>query len=144
MQDCVVEGRIASAARNRATNADVRELGAALGVDYPKLAEDLTIFASKKSVKLPADLEASHQKVIDSLSSVSVEEFDAAYVAQAINDQTRFLAMIQPILVTTNDADLKALLLTTATRISDHLARAKEIQKKYAGVSLDAKATVPK
>src|SRR5258708_22520051 len=70
MQDCVVEGRVASAARNRATKSDVRELGSTLGTDYPKLAEDLSLFAVKKGVALPADLEASHQKLIDALSTV--------------------------------------------------------------------------
>jgi putative membrane protein len=144
MQDCVVEGRVASAARNRATKPDVRELGSVLGIDYPKLAEDLSLFAVQKGIKLPADLEASHQKLIDALSSVSVDEFDSAYLALVIDNQTRYVAQIEPILKTANDADLKAILAKTLAHVSDHLAQAKAVQKKYAGVSVDAKAAVAK
>jgi putative membrane protein len=144
MQDCVVEGRVANAARNRATKPDVRELGASLGTDYPKLAEDLSLFAVQKGIKLPADLEASHQKLIDALSSVSVDEFDSAYLALVIDNHVRYVAQIEPILRTANDADLKAILAKTLTHVTEHLAQAKAVQKKYAGVSVDAKAAVPK
>jgi len=144
MQDCVVEGRVASAARNRATKSDVRELGSTLGTDYPKLAEDLSLFAVKKGVALPADLEASHQKLIDALSTVSVDEFDSAYLALVIENHTRYVAQIEPILTTTSDADLKAILAKTLAHVSEHLAQAKAVQQKYAGVSVDARAAVPK
>ncbi len=144
MQACVVEGKVASAARNRATKSEVRELGATLGGDYPKLAEDLSIFAVKKGIVLPADLQAAHQKDVDALSSASVDEFDSAYLALVIDNQSRYIAQIRPMMTTTNDPDLKAILDKTLARVSEHLAQAQAVQQKYAGVSIDAKAAVPK
>jgi predicted outer membrane protein len=144
MQQFVVEAKAASAARNRGSKSEIRDLGVALGNDYPKMAEDLSIFAAKKSIVLSADLEASHQRVVDALSSVSVDEFDSAYLALAVDDQTRFLVQIQPILNASNDPELRLLLSKIATRISDNLARTKAVQNKFAGVSINADASVPK
>ena len=51
MQACVVEGKLANAARNRATTPEVRELGTSLGADYPKLAE----ICRREGLKLLSD-----------------------------------------------------------------------------------------
>ncbi len=144
MQACVVEGKLANAARNRATTPEVRELGTSLGADYPKLAVDLSLFAAKKGIVLPADLEATHQNEVDALSSTSVDEFDSAYLALVIDNQTRYAAQIRPMLGTTNDPELKVVLEKTLAKVSEHLAQAQAVQQKYAGVSLDAKAAIPK
>jgi hypothetical protein len=79
-------------------------------------------------------LEASHQKDIDALSSASVDELDSAYLALTIDNQTRYLAQINPMLSTTNDPDLKLVLEKTLARVSAHLAQAQAVQLKYAGV----------
>ena len=144
MQACVVEGKLANAARNRATTPEVRELGTSLGADYPKLAVDLSLFAAKKGIVLPADLEATHQNDVDALSSTSVDEFDSAYLALVIDNQTRYAAQIRPMLGTTNDPELKVVLEKTLAKVSEHLAQAQAVQQKYAGVSIDAKAAIPK
>ena len=135
MQDCIVEGRVATAARNRASRADVRDLGVMLEADYPLLAEELLLFAAKKSVSLPADLEATHLRSLDAISTVSVDKFDSAYLVLTIKNQARYVAQIEPVLANTNDLELKAILAKAHARVSEHLAQARSVQRKYASAN---------
>ena len=131
MQDCVVEERVATAACNQATKSAVRDLGVMLGADYRKWAEELSLFAAKKSVALPDRLESSHLKSLVAISRVSVGDFDSAYLFLTIQNQARYMAQIEPVLANTNDLELKAILSKAHACVSEHLAQARSVQRVY-------------
>src|SRR5262249_235370 len=98
----------AQAARNRATKPAVRDLGVQVSPGLHQVQQDVTTLAIRKDVILSNPLEAPNQRLVDALSSASLDEFDSKYVETLLQFLPSLLARCEAIVATTGDADLKA------------------------------------
>lgn len=117
-------------AADMGASQDVKDFGSKMVEDHGKANEELKSLASAKSLDIPSQLDATHQKMVDDLKSKTGKEFDAAYMA----DMTKAHKMDDALFVkegkSGTDPDLKAFATKTDVVIKQHIAMLKDDKMK--------------
>jgi putative membrane protein len=128
-QDGETEVRLGGIAKERGTTADVKSFGAMMAGDHAKANAELKALCAKRGVQLPANLDADHQKVVDSLAKKTGTDFDSAYTLEMVKAHKNAVALFEGEAKSTTDADLKAFVETTLPVLKHHLEMAEALGK---------------
>jgi putative membrane protein len=121
----VALGKMAAA---KGTDQQVKDFGNMMVMDHGKANAELKGIAQAKNIVLPAGLDAEHQAKSDSLSKLTGQDFDRAYVNAMIEGHKKTLALMQSEASNGKDAELKAFAAKTAPVVQTHLDHILKIQ----------------
>jgi putative membrane protein len=123
----IIEIALGKMAAVKGKGTEVKNFGLFMDIDYNRTHGELKKIASSKRIKLPAYLDAEHQKVRDDLSKLNGQEFDEAYVKAMLKLHTKDLKLMQSEIVNGSDPELKAFAAKTAAMVQKHLAMIKQL-----------------
>jgi putative membrane protein len=83
-------------------NTAVKEFAYRLIHDYEKMNADLAAIAQKLGISLPAELDAQHAAVFESLRATPAQSFDVKYLTQVMEDQENSASLLQSNLLNSN------------------------------------------
>ena len=128
-QGGLMEVRLGEVASQKASAAEVKELGAMMVKDHSKANDELKDLAGKKGVTLPAELDSKHQGTVDRLSKLSGEEFDKAYVNEMITAHKKDVSEFEKASKSAADADVKGWAGKTLPTLQAHLQHVQGMKK---------------
>ena len=131
----LAEVELGNLAKEKASNADVKQFGDRMVTDHSKANDELKQWAQQKNVTLPTELDARTKATRDRLSKLSGEAFDKAYMAAMVTDHQKDVAAFQRESKMAKDADLKTWAGKTLPTLEDHLKLARETRSKVAGAT---------
>ncbi len=124
----MMEVDLGNLAKEKATNAKVKEFAAMMVKDHTKANDELKALASKKNVTLPATMEDKHREHINDLRDKSGAEFDKDYMEMMVKDHKDDIDKFEDIAKNSDDADLKAFANKTLPVLRKHHEQAKQIE----------------
>src|SRR5579872_1097149 len=104
----IAEVKLGELAKDHASNAAVKQFGQRMVDDHSKANDELKSIAGRKSITLPADMDAKDQATYDRLSKLNGAAFDRAYMADMVKDHRADIAEFRRESEHGADADLKA------------------------------------
>lgn len=113
---------------SKTQNAQVKAFAKMMIMDHGKANDELLLIAKKNNINLPSAPDADHKSVADSLSKLSGDDFDKAYVAAMVDGHHKTLALMNKEAQTGKDPDLKAFASRTAPVVQKHLDKINAIQ----------------
>jgi putative membrane protein len=125
-------GRLAT---EKASKDDVKKFGQRMVDDHSKANDELKSIVEKKSIQLPADLDAKHKAARDRLSKLSGDGFDRAYMQEMVAGHQKVAAMLKSESTSGKDLELKAWAAKTLPTVEDHLKQAREIARGVVGTT---------
>ena len=128
-------GRLAA---GKASSAQVKEFGQRMVTDHSKANDELKQIASQKGITLPKAVDAAEEKKMDSMSKLSGEAFDRAYMADMVADHKKDVAEFKKEASSGKDSDVKSFASKTLPTLQDHLKMAQHVHSKVAGKSAGA------
>lgn len=126
----MAEVELGKVAVSKAQNAEVKQFAQQMVADHTKANNELKQVAEKKSVVLPADLDAMHKSMKDKLTNLSGAEFDKEYMRGQVEDHEKMVALFESQASGGTDAEAKALATKTLPNLKMHLDMARKIQAK--------------
>jgi putative membrane protein len=107
----------------------VKQFGQQMVDAHSKTTEELTSIVKNKNIKvdLPPKLDATHQKLIDDLSSVSAQDFDKTYADQQAAAHKKAVDLFKKYASKGDDPDVKQFAEKTLPTIEHHLEEAKKL-----------------
>ncbi len=84
-QDGMAEVKLATMAKDKAQNADVKKFAQKMIEDHTKANAELKELANKKNIALPADVNEDQKEMADELAKLSGKEFDEKYVEMMVD-----------------------------------------------------------
>ncbi len=126
-QGGMLEVRLGEVAAKKASQAKIKQFGAMMVNDHEKANQELQAIAAKNGFKLPADLDATNKKKVESLSKLSGAEFDQAYVGEMVKDHQKVAAEFEKAAKTAQNPELKSFAANTLPVIKAHLKQIKAI-----------------
>jgi len=124
----LAEVDLGNLAKDKASNADVKQFGERMVTDHSKVNDELKDWAQKKNVTLPGDLDTKHKALHERLSKLEGPAFDKAYMDEMVTDHVKDVAAFKK--HATKDQELKAFVAKTLPTLEEHLKQAKEVQAK--------------
>lgn len=124
----MAEVALGKMAADKGMNAKVKDFGNMMVTDHGKANDELKSIAKSKNIQLPADLDAKHQQLSNSLGKLSGKAFDTAYVNAMVDGHKQTLDLLQTEAANGMDADLRAFAAKTAPVVQMHLAKIQQIQ----------------
>ncbi len=116
----MAEVELSKLAGTKAQNAEVKKFAQTMVTDHTKANDELKALAAKKSVTLPADLDAAHKATMDKLKGLSGAEFDKAYVDAMVNDHNSAVDLFKKEAGDGSDSDLKSFAAKTLPTLEGH------------------------
>jgi putative membrane protein len=124
----LAEVDLGNLAKDKASNADVKQFGERMVTDHSKINDELKQWAQKKNVTLPGDLDTKHKALHERLSKLEGPAFDKAYIDEMVTDHVKDVAAFKKHAM--KDEDLKAFVARNLPTLEDHLKQAKDVQAK--------------
>ena len=141
----MAEVELGTLAKEKASNADVKQFADRMVTDHGKANDELKQWAQQKSVTLPTDLDAKHKATKERLSKLSGDAFDKAYMRDMVADHVKDVSAFKRESTAAKDPDLKAWAGKTLPTLQDHLKMARETNTKVNGAATTKKpAPAPK
>jgi putative membrane protein len=110
-------------AAQKASSAEVKQMGQHIADDHTKAGQKLEGIAQMKGVRdLPTQLDAKHQRKIDSLNKLSGPDFDRQYSKMMVADHKEDIKKFQKEAESGSDPDLKQFAADTLPKLKQHLA----------------------
>ena len=127
---CALEIQTAKLALAKSTNAEVKAFAEQLVKDHTAIAKTLADWATKKNVVLKDDDPALKIKLDrhKSIEAMTGAEFDRAFVAAIMTDQTDAIALVNNERRNTKDADLVAFAGQTWSTLIAHMNVARPLR----------------
>lgn len=126
VEGSLMEVKLGNLAKDKATNAKVKEFANMMVTDHAKTRDELKAMASKKGWAVPADLSAEKQMKYDELAAKSGAEFDKAYANFMVEDHKKDIDEHTKAANNAVDADLKVYASKTVPTLQHHLKMAQE------------------
>lgn len=118
----VNEVAAATIAVQKATSPEVKSFAQKMVDDHTKGLQEVKQVAQAKNVTLPSEPDAKHKKMADKLNSLSGEEFDKAYIANAgVKDHKVAHKLVTDAQQKAKDPDVKALAAKLQPVIDQHM-----------------------
>jgi putative membrane protein len=125
----LAEIRLSELARQKSGNAEVREFAARMIADHRNANAQLQAIARRKGLKLPAQLDAVHEEMLQELQSKQGPAFDAAYLAAMKKDHVTTIGLLQVANGPTfEDPELKVFASTTLPVVEQHHKQAEALE----------------
>lgn len=122
--------RLSELAQEKTSSASVRRLAKVLGDFYRKSNHELAQIARSKGVDLPSDPGPVRQRTISGLESIQGNDFDRAFVQNAIANDSRDLAAFESATHQLNNAELAAFAQKSLRALRVHLWMAQWVSKR--------------
>ena len=129
-QDGMAEVKLATMAKDKAQNADVKKFAQKMIEDHTKANAELKELANKKNIALPADVNENQKEMADELAKLSGKEFDEKYVEMMVAAHEKSVDLFQSEADDGKNADAKAFAAKTLPTLKEHLSMIKEIDEK--------------
>jgi putative membrane protein len=114
-------------ATEKASNPDVKQIGAQMIEDHQKASQEVQQLASKEGVRLPIQLSEKHKKKQQELSKLSGEEFDRAYIQYMVQDHKKEVKKFEQNAQQIKDQDVKRWASSAVPVLKEHLQQAQTI-----------------
>lgn len=131
----LAEVELGNLAKDKAQSDQVKQFAQRMVDDHSKANDQLKSLAQQKNITLPTSLPAKEQKLKDSLSKLSGEQFDHEYMEHMVADHKKDVAEFKRASTTLKDNDLKQFASTTLPTLQDHLKQAQQIAPKESASS---------
>ncbi len=131
-QSGLMEVAAAKLAVSASRNAAVKEFAYRIIYDCEKMNADLAEAARKSGVDVPAELDATHAGILQSLKDASPQEFDAKYLAQTMLDHAQTAELLRSNLLNP-DFELAVFSSYNFPRLLGHKHLAEELQAALTG-----------
>ncbi len=139
-QISMAEVALGKLAQKNAQSAGVNALGVRLERDHARIGKILATVAREKGVTVPVSLEGGGGSAMESLSAKTGAEFDAAYTAQMVSDQTKAVALFTAA-AESGDADLSQLAKMVLPTLREDARLAGSFEKLNPGANVPAVAS---
>ena len=100
---------------------DVKGFGQRMVKDHTDLNDNLKALAAQKGVTLPDSLDATHQKMVDKLTALTVSDFDKTYIADMFTGHKKAIKAFKTESAKTKDAELKSFADNSLPVLEEHL-----------------------
>ena len=137
----LAEVDLGNMAKDKASNADVKQFGDKMVTDHGKANDELKSIAEQKNITLPSSLTTTEKATDTRLSKLSGGAYDKAYMHDMVTDHEHDVAAFRKEAKSGRDPDLKAFASKTLPTLEDHLKLAKETAAK---VGATGRTTNPK
>jgi putative membrane protein len=131
----MAEVALGNLAKEKASNADVKQFADRMVTDHGKANDDLKQWAQQKKVTLPAATDAKHKATRDRLAKLSGDAFDKAYMRDMVMDHQQDVAAFKREAESGKDATLKAWAPKTLPTLQDHLKMVQDTSAKVSAGS---------
>ena len=129
-QGGMAEVKLGELASQKGADAEVKAFGKKMVEDHSNANTELKSLATKKSLTLPADVNAEQKAMYDKLAKLSGAEFDKEYVKGMVEDHEKDVAAFKKQAESGQDADAKAFAAKTLPTLQKHFDSIKAIQAK--------------
>jgi putative membrane protein len=126
-QSGVAAVELGKLATERGSSEEVKKFGQRMVEDHSKAGDELKAIAGQKGMVVPQQLSPRDKMTRDRLAKLSGEQFDKAYIANAVKDQTQNLADFQREIQLGADSVVKEFAAKTLPTLQEHLRQAKEM-----------------
>jgi putative membrane protein len=124
----MMEVELGNLAKEKATNASVKEFAAMIVKDHSNANDELKSLAATKSITLPATMDNDHRDHVSDLSNKSGNDFDKAYMDMMVSDHKKDVDMFEDILDDNDIApEVKAFANKTLPVLKKHHEEARRI-----------------
>lgn len=128
-QGGMTEVKLGELAAQKAIREDVRAFGQMMVKDHTTINGELKALAVQKGVTLPESLDATHQGMVDKMTSLTGSKFDDAYIASMIEDHKMDAKEFKAESAATQDADIKSFVDKSIPVVEGHLKRITSMKK---------------
>jgi|SRR4051812_54678 putative membrane protein len=135
----MAEVDLGNLAKDKGSNADVKQFGDRMATDHGKANEELKQWAQQKKVTLPTEIDAKHKATRDRLAKLSGDAFDKAYMRDMVADHQHDVAAFKHEAASGKDPDLKAWAAKTLPTLQDHLKMAQDTAAKVGAAGAASK-----
>jgi putative membrane protein len=108
-------------------NANVKAFAERMIKDHTKTSEELKGMVGKAKAKLPAALDAEHQKKLDQLQKLTGEQFTTAYASLQVQAHEEAVKLFEAYSSGGDDAESKAWAAKTLPALKEHLQHARKL-----------------
>jgi putative membrane protein len=122
-----IEVKLGKMAAQQGTSAAVRRFGQRMVDDHSKANHELMRLAETKGWRVPKEIDAAHQVIMEKLSKLSGSDFDTKYMSNMVKDHEEDVELFETEARDGQDPDLKAFAVKTLPVIKEHLRMAKEV-----------------
>lgn len=129
-QDGMAEVKLATMAKDKAKNAEVKAFAQKMIEDHTKANAELKEVANKNNVALPAEVNEKQKEMAEELAEVSGEDFDEKYVEMMVDAHQKAVELFQNEIDNGNNDDTKAFASKTLPTLKQHLEMIKKIEAK--------------
>jgi putative membrane protein len=136
----LAEVQLGKLAKQKGTNAEVKQFGQRMVTDHTKSNKELAAAAQNVGLTVPTAPLPKHQKKADKLSGMSGAEFDKAYMSAMVKDHAKQLELFQQEAASGKAESLRQLATKTVPVLEQHLTLAREVAAK---VGADTTAMQP-
>jgi len=125
----MAEVKLGELASQKAMRDDVKAFGQMMVKDHTAMNAELAALAMQKGVTLPTSLNAKHQEMIDKLTALPGDKFDAAYLADVHKGHAKDAKDFKAEAADTKDADIKSFVDKYAPVVNEHLEHINALKK---------------
>lgn len=122
-QGGMTEVALGKIAAEKGGSEDVKDFGNLMVKDHTNINDNLKEVAGKMDVKIPADLNAKHQAMVDKFSKLSGAEFDNKYVPAMVKDHKNDINEFEEADKTVKNPELKKFIEDSLPTLKSHLEK---------------------
>ena len=119
-------GRLAA---ERARNEEVKKFGQRMVDDHTKAGEELKSIARSKGIKLPQEIDAKDQALLNRLQKLNGAAFDRAYMQAMVSDHVKDVSEFKHEANAGRDPQVKSFASMTLPTLEEHLQHARQAQQ---------------
>lgn len=129
----MAEVELGKLAQQKAKADQVKQFGQMMVHDHSSAEDQLKSLAASQQVSLPTQLDAKHKNAKASISKLTGQEFDRAYMTLMVQEHTEDVKKFERQASTAHNQSVKQFATTTVPTLKDHLKEAKDLSKKIQG-----------
>lgn len=134
----LAEIKMGQLAKQRATNAEVKDFAQMMINDHTKANNELAQIAQRMGVALPKDVDPYHRAAMAGMSSLSGMAFDMAYVKGQLGDHALTLDLLEMQEKSGKDPELRQFAARTKPVVQKHYEIARELDEKMHTMAMKA------
>jgi putative membrane protein len=123
----MAEVELGALAKQKATNAKVKDFGTMMVTDHSKANDELKALAKKLNITLPPAVNNEVKKMKDDLSKKSGTEFDKAYASAMVDDHKKDIKLFEDAAKDNKNEELKAFAASKLPTLKMHLSAVQKI-----------------
>jgi putative membrane protein len=124
----LAEQNLSQLAESRATNKEVKELGAMMQSAHKKAYDELASLAAKKNISVPSAMSKSAKDDYDKLNDKAGKDFDKEYADMMVKGHKDAIDKFEKATKDLTDPDLQAWAANTLPELRKHLDHAMNVQ----------------